>query len=620
MIPPSPTQVGILALLAGGVGYAWYTDGRGQWYRILSERFLYGVPWGTLTVVTAVVGFYLFAQSGLSHWSEPVTLPFRTWSYFYPEGWLVAGFAHAGPDHLIGNMVGTVVLSPVAEYFWGHHPPARTGSPFPGRATSRGPGGARTARGGGLLARPWIRALVVFPGVVLVVSVLTSVLSPGWSLGFSGTVFAFGGFVLLRYPVTTILAMAAMTVVSVLYRALTDPVLVETASAGSPGPPAWFGINVFAHLLGFVVGVVLAAALVRRRNLRLSVQRVFAAAVVFALARQLWLFATADGDVFRLHRGVGVVFALGLAILVTATISTRDEPIPELLADRRVPSRRSLAVGWLLVLTAGAGVALRAGEGDGTTVVGVVVLWAVLSWPALHALAPERVLASPLSRQQLASGAVLVVGGLVVGVSVFSLAPVLDSSPDLEGSLSVGDYTVSYEEEVSDPRVSGISPVPFSGGNSSGVVVASDRRNLWSTPVDPEDLANSGEATVPVGGIGWREPVEANRTGWQVTGAEAAYVVDLSWDGQQVRSFVSDAVESANRIGGRTVAVEPTAEGFVLNVTREGTVVGTAPVPAVNGTATVGDLQFVTEPGEDAPRIFAERGGTRVHIATRETY
>ncbi|MEF8812989.1 MAG: rhomboid family intramembrane serine protease [Halovenus sp.] len=612
MTLPSPTQLGILALLAGGVGYAWYTDGRGQWYSILSERFLYGVPWGTLTVVTGVVGFYLFAQSGLSHWSNPVTLPFRTWSYFYPTGWLTAGFAHAGPDHLVGNMVGTVVLAPIAEYFWGHHPPSRTGRRDLTNVT------APPAEG--WLARPWVRALVVFPGVVFAVSILTSVLSPGWSLGFSGTVFAFGGFVLLRYPVTTILAMAAMTVVSVLYRALTEPVLVETAGPGSPGPPSWFGINVFAHLLGFVVGVVLAAALVQRRDLRPSVQRVFAAALVFALARQLWLFTTSNGDVFRLHRGLGVVFALGLAILVTATVGVRDEPIPAPLADRRVPPRRQLAAGWVVVLTAGAGLALWGSEGGGTTVLTVAFLWAVLAWPALHALAPDRVLASPLSRQQLASGAVLVLGLLVVGLSVFSLAPVLDSTPEFEGTLSVEDYTVSYEEGTPDLRVSGVGPVPFSGGNSSGVVVVSDRRNLWSTPADPADLAHSGVATVPVGGVGWRDVVEANRTGWTVAGAGAAYIVDLSWEGEQVRSFVSDAVDSANRLDGHTVAVEPTQEGFVLNITREGTVVGTAPIPAVNGTVTVGDLQFVTEPGDDAPEVFAERGDTRVHIATRETY
>ncbi len=612
MVLPSPTQLGILALLVGGVGYAWYTDGRGQWYGVLSDRFLYGVPWGTLTVVTGVVGFYLFAQGGLAHWSDPVTLPFRTWSYFYPKGWLTAGFAHAGPGHLVGNMVGTVVLAPIAEYFWGHQPPARTGRRDLTNVT------APPAEG--WLARPWVRALVVFPGVVLVVSVLTSVLSPGWSLGFSGTVFAFGGFALLRYPVTTILAMAAMTVVSVLYRALTEPVLVATASPGSPGPPSWFGINVFAHLLGFVVGVVLAAALVHRRDLRPSVQRVFAAALVFALARQLWLFTTSSGDVFRLHRGVGVVFALGLAILVTATVSVRDEPIPALLADRRVPPRRQLAAGWVVVLTAAAGLALGVGAGNGSTVVGVVVLWAVLAWPAIHALAPDRVLASPLSRQQLASGAVLVLGLLVVGLSVFSLAPVLDSTPEFEGGLSVEDYTVSYEEGTPDLRVSGVGPVPFSGGNSSGVVVASDQRNLWSTPVDPATLAQSGAATVPVGGVGWWDEVEANRTGWTVAGAGAAYAVDLSHGEERVRSFVGDAVHSANRIDGHTVAVEPTREGFVLNVTREGTVVGTAPIPAVNGTAAVGPLEFVTEAGDGAPEVFAELGETRVHIATRETY
>lgn len=611
------TRIGILALLVGGVGYVWYTEGRGEWYDLLSERFLYGVPWGTLVVVTGVMAFYLFAQNGLSHWSSPVTLPFRTWSYFYPEGWLTAGFAHAGPDHLVGNIVGTVVLAPIAEYFWGHYPHTRTGDADLTNVT-RPPAD-------GLLARPWVRALVVFPGVVLGVSVLTSVLSPGWSLGFSGTVFAFGGFILLRYPVTTILSMVAMTGVTVLYRALTEPVLVATASPGAPGPPSWFGINVFAHLLGFVIGVALAAALIRRRDVRVSVQRVFAAALVFVLARQLWLFTTSSGDVFRLHRGIGVVFALGLAIIVTATVGTRDKPIPEVLSGTRldrVPSRQALAVGWVVLLTVAAGVLSWWTDATGSTLLGIVFLWVVLAWPTLAVIAPDWVVATPLSRQQVASGAVLVLGGLVVLVSVFSLVPVFesDADPEFEGAVTVGDYTVSYEEEIADPRTSGIAAIPFSGGNSSGVVVASDERNLWSTPVDPDDLEHGGTETVPVGGVGWREPVEANRTGWDVAGADAAYVVDLTSGGETVRSFVSEPVETTNRLEGRTVAIEPTEGEFRLNVTRDGDVVGTAEIPQVNGTATVDDIEFHTEPGDDGAELVAQLDESRIQVATRETY
>ena len=147
-------QLLIVAALAAATGYIWQLEGRGRWRPLLTDRFLYGVPWGTLITVAGVVAFYLFAQSGLRHWAEPVTVAFRSWSYSYLPGMLSSGFAHGSPDHLVGNLIGTVVLAPIAEYAFSHYPPQRSGGtaekfqyPPPSR-TSLGVGSAQTGESG----------------------------------------------------------------------------------------------------------------------------------------------------------------------------------------------------------------------------------------------------------------------------------------------------------------------------------------------------------------------------------------------------------------------------------------------------------------------------------------
>jgi len=121
-----------------------------RWRDMARERLVYGVPWGSLVVIAFVVAVYLFVQSGIADFDDPVTIPFRTWSYFYPLGLATAAFSHAGPGHLIGNLAGTVVVAPLAEYAWGHYPDDRE----PNRSDSW-----RT--------NPRIRAFVLFPLAVI---------------------------------------------------------------------------------------------------------------------------------------------------------------------------------------------------------------------------------------------------------------------------------------------------------------------------------------------------------------------------------------------------------------------------------------------------------------------
>mgnify|MGYP006926893087 FL=1 len=54
---PSSTQVALVATVVSTLLFAWYAGG-GRWRDRVSDRLLYGVPWGTLVVVAVNVAFY----------------------------------------------------------------------------------------------------------------------------------------------------------------------------------------------------------------------------------------------------------------------------------------------------------------------------------------------------------------------------------------------------------------------------------------------------------------------------------------------------------------------------------------------------------------------------------
>ena len=617
--PITPVRLGIVLSLAVAVGYAWYVS-HGRWRTVLSERFLYGVPWGTLVTVAGVVSFYLFAQSGFQHWNEPVVIAFRSWSYFYPVGILTAGFAHGGPSHLIGNMAGTLVLGPIAEYFWGHYPPARLADNRTRDLTRFTAGRGRL---GTALTRPWVRALVVFPLVIAVVSLVTSAFAFGWSLGFSGTVFAIGGFALVRYPLTTIVSMLAITGVNVLISSLLEPVLRATSQQGPPGPPSWAVVNVQAHMLGFLVGVLVGVALLGKRQTRPAAGRIFVGVLLFVLARQLWAFAYPAGDdVFFQFRGVGLIFVFLLTVLVTAAVTARDRPVPRSLSVLPVaPSRRHVGAGWLVVVVSGAaalGVATAISDESVTSILGpLVTATIVLALPAIVVLLPGTMRPDPLTRRHVAIIALATLTIVVALPSVVSNVPVVDDTEALgEKGVTVDDYHITYADNVTDGRISGVRALPLDNwGTSSGVVVVSEQRHIWSTAVPNNVLSHERNSSVVVGGLGWRESVDAERTGWKTVGGETAYVVDLTVGNDTTRSFVSEAASAEALVDGHTVSVVPTDGSFRVNVTREGQQVGSDKLPATNESTTVGALRLVTESDD---RLFAESGETRVLIAEKE--
>jgi membrane associated rhomboid family serine protease len=475
---------------------------------------------------------------------------------------LAAGFAHAGPGHLVGNVLGALVLSPLVEYAWGHYPsprrkraetstdhphPPPSAAPDPSagqRDDGRGAAGKRSD-GRALLARPWVRALVLFPLGIVAVSLLTSVFALGWSLGYSGTVFFLLGFALVALPLTTVVGVVVTSGVSVVFSTLQTPVVRATVSSGGPSPPAWAGINWQAHLLGFLLGVVAALVLLWYRDEWPDPERIAFAAVVVALARSLWLVSTASDGEFVLWRAVGVIFVLAVVFLLVATVAMENEPL-----------FRGVTVRQVLLAT-------------------LVAVPVILALPSAATNAPG-----------------------------MAADPVPES-----GGVTVADYTVTYGENVSHGRID---------DNASGVIVVSERRDIWSTAVSPAQLASRENVTVPVGGIGWREAVEIERTGWDVAGNDSVYAITVSHDDQTARPFQSAPKEAQSRVDNRTITVAATADAFRLNVSHDGQRAGSVAIPERNASVSVGGLTFSTEEHDDSDAVFAERGGTRVLVAQRE--
>lgn len=657
-----PLQQGAVVLtVAVTLVFGWYLSEWDQVRAHLTARFLYGVPWGTVVTVIGVVAFYLFAQSGLSHWSDPVTVAFRNWAYRYTMGMFTSGFAHGSPGHLLSNMIATVVLAPIAEYAWGHYPPRtadeadtdrsssmsagdrrpeqtarqQSGSDSGGRPvpdsrdgervgpredgdTARKQGDGRRRPDGGrplpsseasedLLSRPWVRALVVFPGVVVGVSLLTSLYALGWSLGFSGTVFAFLGFILVRYPLTTVVSMVGLTALNVVVATLREPVLRATTEAGSPGPPAWAGVNVQAHLLGFLIGVVLGIVLLWSRDERPSAPRLLFATLLVVLARQLWALALGSDGVYYQYRAFGVVFVLFLSMVVTVTVAVDDEHLSE-LASRGLTV---LAVGWLVLLAVGSVGGIVLTRGDPSVFFPILAVTPLLAAPALALVVPGTLSDSSLSHRHLLVAAVLVITAVVALPSLVGNAPGMDSDAIPEDAVRIGDYHVAYDVNVSHGRIN---------SSDSGLIVASERRYVWTVAVTEQQLAHRGNVTVPVGGLGWRETVDAQRRGWDVVGNDSVYIVDVTDGDEQNRSFVSSNSTADLLVGNRTVSLGATKEGFYIEVHRSGSVLGTAPVPAVNESSTVASLEFVATPRDDTTAIFVETDDTRVLLAEKESF
>ena len=590
------------ALVAVALAVVYLTDRPGgAWTRALRSRFLLGVPWGTLVVVAGVVGVYLFVQSGLENPDRPVVIPFRSWSYLYPEGLLWSTFAHANRGHITGNLLSTLVAGGIAEYAYGHFPRGRdvddeTGTvraALPSRDTVRRvrsegrsalslgrerPRRSSLAGGQSLARNPYVRAFVVVPGATVLFGVATALFALGPVIGFSGVVFALWGFALVFYPVGTVAALTGATLVNVAYEALRSPVVTAGAS-GSYGPPWWANIAVQGHALGLIAGILAAAWLVRRRRgtgtdlagseSRTAALAAFGAVLLFGASRRLWaVYWYLGNERYELYRAVGFGLLAVLAAIVALAVAGKDEPVRP---DAAVPDPETIRGALRSVTPAAVGFLL------------------------------------------LASALAAVAGPGVVP----NLVAVDDG--DLPGDpIEVEGYQVTYAEDVEDQVVSAVDVEAFGRSttvNTSGVIVKNADREIWTTAVSRGNLAFWGYRAVDVGGTGWRETVWVQRVGWVAANGGPTYRVDAIRNETRSTLFTSDPARVEPRIDGRNVTVAAVAGGFELRVAHEGETERTA-LPAENETVTAGGLAFVRE----ADAVFAERGETRVRIATRERY
>ena len=539
--------VGWYLVLAVGIGLslavlAALSRPRERWTRILRERLYLGVPWGTLVAVIAVAAFYLFVQDGLTNPRNPVELPFRAYSYFYPLGMLTSGFAHSGLGHVTSNLLATLVFGSLAEYAWSHHPQGRID---------------RVRRLSTPLAR--IIAWIVAIGLV---GISTSVFGLGPVIGFSGVLFAFVGFALVRYPIATIVAALSTRIVTQLYSAIRTPEIQQTASE-TFSQPWWSGIAVQGHALGLLIGATLGIALLYLRDVRPKPAHVWLAALAFAVDRGLWAIYLPEGsETFRLFRALGMAAVFVLAAVLTSGVAAT---VRDLVSSPRVElSQREFAFGIVMV--------------------------------SLFAVA---FVAVPLN--------VYTVDDPGTGLG--------DADP-----VEIEDYTVFYAEDIENQFIPAISLLGAEnrtgvGVESSGLIVVSERRNIWWEEVSERRLASRGAATVRLGGLTWNEDVRVNRTTWNVAGGNSTYHVRLgraSVDDRPV-VFRAEPAETDVIIDGRNVSIRPLEDRFEVTVSRDNETIGAAPIPRDNETVAAGGLTFVRQERS----LFAERGETRVRIAQR---
>ena len=555
----------------------------------LTDRFIGGVPWGTLVVVSLLLAVYYGVQGGLDDPNDPVVLPFRAWSYFDPVGMLMAGFSHANFSHLTGNVIGTLAFGSVAEYWWGNYVDRRTETSWERLWTD-----------------PRVRAVLIFPVATILVGIGGTLVSIGPIIGFSTVVFAFAGFGLVRYPIQTVIASVGQGVLGRLFDALRMPQQVAAAEASYSTP--WFAnIAIQGHLVGLLLGVLLGLAVLRLRNESPPpALHVWTGLLLFAVSRALWaVYWFRGNETYVLYRALGLALVFALVAILTVSIVAPNRP---LVPNWAVPDPKTVT------------------ESVGSTTGREVGLLLVLS-----------------------------VTAAVVGPAVPVNLTTADDAALPGEPIEIEGYEITYGENVPNGQLS-VLPADIGGEttqlNTSGVIVRNTDRHIWSTDTSTGELAAEGESTVRIGGLGWAETVQVDRTGWRAVGGQTAYQVALSHDNESRTVFASGSATAEPVVAGHRlsinatestflVAIEPvettrnatdtnetqnatgeseptndsdTGNPIVLNVSNESTTVDSASIPAPNESVMVGPIRFVNR--DD--RLFAVHRGTVVRIAQKE--
>ncbi|WP_254280377.1 rhomboid family intramembrane serine protease [Haloarcula marina] len=407
-----------------------------------------------------------------------------------------------------------------------------------------------------LSTNPFARILAV-PAAMAVVGVFTGLFAVGPVVGFSGVVFALAGFALVTRPYLFLGALLGSRIVNQIYTALLYP---EPTVGGTTRfvTPWWANIAIQGHAIGLLAGIVVAGAYLWHRQERPATTRVFFATLVYAVSNGLWaVYVPVGGGRFTLFRWLGTALVFVLALLVAAATAQLHHRLPRF-------------------------------ERDWHSVAGVVLL--------------------------VAFGALCLAS---VPANTVAIGP--DNVP--QDGVTVRDYVVTYDEDVRNEYVASIS-LPLGLGDDrtnvseSGVIVASDQREVWIAAVPKGRLALDQRATVVVGGVGWRETVVASRTGWRVLGNDTVYRVQLRREGGDPQTAFTSAPSTADaQLDGRNVTLRPGSGGFELKVTRKNGTSVVGPLPANMTTETVGGLTF----RRNRTNLYASVNQTRVKIAQKQT-
>jgi len=302
---PVETITVVIAVVASLAVVVLTSDEIGHPIARLRNRLVLGVPWGTVLTITGVVLVYLFVQGAIDDLRDPLVIPFRSWSYFYPLGMLTAAFSHSSLNHITGNLVGTAMFAPIVEYAWGHYPRHR------GSQTFTSP-----------LTNPFVR-IVLVPVAAFVVGLFTAVFALGPVIGFSGVVFAFAGFALVQRPIAAALAILADRVFGLIITAIQNPRVIAV-----PRPrivtPWWANIAIQGHAIGILTGMLLGFAMCYYRDRWPEPSRLWFALLAYASFQGLWaLFIPQGNGRYVLFRWVGVALVFVLAAVIVIALRGR---------------------------------------------------------------------------------------------------------------------------------------------------------------------------------------------------------------------------------------------------------------------------------------------------------
>jgi len=517
---------------------------RGRWGQRLRSRFVLGLPWGTLLGLAFVVCVYLFVQGGWGNLRDPVSLPFQATSYAYPLGILTAGFAHLGWSHLFGNLWAGLVFGSVAEFAWSHYPTERGSESF-----------------SSWHRHPFVRIGIVFV-TILLTGLVTAAFSWGPIIGFSGVTYAMAGFALVFYPITTLVALVGWSRLWHVYSAFVSPYSVAEAQVRYD-TVGWASTAIQGHAFGFLLGVFVAALLLRRRRRTGHPERIWLAAVIYGIANGLWrVYWFLGGGQYVQFKAVGTALVLVLAGLIVAAVAGSDRSAVSRLAtgDRSSDSPRRLAAASVLL-------------------------------------------------------AVLITMSMV-GAMVNLAAPAGGGLPD--DAVELEDYEIAYAENVTNQQIA-VFDLPFldqaTQVRTSGVIVTSEKRHLWRVAISKRALEARGSGRVLVGGVGWRSSLWATRSGWSVVGGNSTYRVFFDPKDREKRLVHTSSPAVADlTLANRTIELRPASDAFEVAIRRDNRTVGTVAIPEDGATTTVDDVT-IARSGRD---LYASIDGTSIRIANRQ--